>query len=115
VILRFVDRTWRVLRNTIEKGKREGAVKEVAIPLKEWAMLCGELKDLDDISRHRVRKELSLHVNGGRRADPLDAFTDKFLAYITAEGDQAVDLKYRGVRLVVQEEKEIINPVKITK
>jgi hypothetical protein len=68
VFLRFKDRTWILLGKLVDKGEKEGNIKHIEVPLKEWHMLRREWKDLPSneqrmyINRFKIVTEDNLPV-----------------------------------------------------
>lgn len=100
MLLKYVDRTWILLGRLIEEGQKEGTIKHIEIPLKEWKMLVGEWRDLNPNIQEQYIKKFKVtsqeDIPTIRPEFIMDEdFVDKWVA-------DEYDVYYKGVRLVIR-------------
>lgn len=100
MFLKFVDRTWILLRRLIDKGEKEGTVKHIEIPVKEWNMLVSEWNDLNpNIQKQYIARVKVISSDGIPTLHPeftmKDDFVDKWIA-------EEYTVYYRDVKLILQ-------------
>lgn len=97
MLLKFKDRTWILLERLIEKGKKEGCVKHIQIPLNEWHMLRNEWQDLPRSEKQQYMKNVRLTANDVPilHADVVmsEEFVDKWIK-------REYDIYYRDILLI---------------
>lgn len=101
MLLKYVDRTWILLGRLIEKGEKEGAIKHIEIPPKEWKMLRNEYKDLNpNIQEQYIKRFKVKTIDGVLMVRPEIVMDEDFL-------DKWVEKEYRvfynDVELVLPE------------
>jgi hypothetical protein len=110
MLLKFVDRTWILLNRLIEKGEKEGTVRCIEIPVKEWKLLQSEFAHLNKDEQNQKIKDLTLEKDGMTQIRPHLVMDDDFVNRWIAEGH---DVYYKGIHLVlpppepVKEEKAV--------
>lgn len=85
MFLKFVDRTWILLRKLIERGEKEGQIKHIEIPLNEWNMLVSEWRDLNPNIQQTYLKRFKVIDKNDIPTIPADFimdedFVDKWVA-----------------------------------
>lgn len=103
MFLKFIDRTWILLGKLIDRGEKEGMIKHIEIPLKEWKMLVSEWSDLNSNIQKTYIKRFKVVTGAGSegitaiRPDFImdEDFVDKWV-----EGEYTVF--FREVKLILQ-------------
>lgn len=98
MLLRYVDRTWILLERLIDKGNKEGEIKHIEIPEKEFHMLQREYQDLSVDVRKGYTKHIRLEKEGAIQLYPSLAMDFDFVDKWRNEG---YALYYRDVLLVL--------------
>lgn len=98
MLLKYVDRTWILLNRLIEKGEKEGSIKHIEIPPKEWKMLRGEYLDLNPNIQDQYMKRFKVEKDGVQQIYPTMVMEEDFIDRWT---EHQYDVYYKGVKLVL--------------
>ncbi len=100
MFLKFVDRTWILLRKLIEKGEKEGTIKHIEIPLKEWKMLTSEYQDLNPNLQQTYMKRLKVVDSSDIPTIPADFVMDE--DFVAKWVKDEYTLFYSDVKLILK-------------
>lgn len=98
MFLRFKDRTWILLGKLVDKGEKEGNIKHIEIPTKEWDMLRREWVDLPRNEQKTYIGGFKVVTREGVTAINPEMIMDEAFVDMWVKGEY--DIYYRDAKLV---------------
>lgn len=98
MFLKFKDRTWILLGKLVDKGEKEGSIKHIEIPLKEWRMLCEEWQDLSRDEQKAYINNFKIETIDQLRMISPEIVMDEDFVDKWVEGEYTI--YYRNAKLI---------------
>lgn len=98
MFLKFKDRTWILLGKLVDKGLKEGNIKHIEIPLKEWKMLREEYADLPKEEQKKYINRFKIETVDKLRLITPELVMDEDFVDKWVEGEYTIH--YRGAKLI---------------
>lgn len=98
MLLRFKDRTWILLGKLIDKGQKEGIIRHIEIPRKDWDRLRREWDGLGEADQKSYMQRFKVVTEDGLPMITPDMVMDEGFVDNWVSGKY--DIYYRDVKLV---------------